>query len=151
MLGNKHPMQIKFNMKIRKLIYENMGSKRQTSWKTEDATTFIRTIWSGTGGGGGGWYDNVSLAVPLQNSDAELFQALNRSHLENRAEAKHLSDIGKSNETADWNVNTLRKSFISKEREHILQICTKNSYSFHQFLVIDLNNLTCCLSLMPSA
>ncbi len=67
----------------------------------------------------------MSLAVPLQNSDAELFQALNRSHLENRAEAKHLSDIGKSNENCRLDVNTLRKSFISKEREHILQICTK--------------------------
>ncbi len=67
----------------------------------------------------------MSLAVPLQNSDAELFQALNRSHLENRAKAKHLSDIGKSNENCRLDVNTLRKSFISKEREHILQICTK--------------------------
>ncbi len=70
----------------------------------------------------------MSLAVPLQNSDAEfttLFQALNLSPSENRAEAKHLSDIGKSNENCRLDVNTLRKGFISKEREHVLQICTK--------------------------
>lgn len=62
----------------------------------------------------------MSLAVPLQNSGAEfttLFQALNLSRLENRAEAKHLSDILENKaKTANW-MSTLctKLSFLKKE------------------------------------